>query len=42
VEAYNIKGYPSSFLIGPDGTIVGKNLRGKALEARIREIGALK
>ncbi len=42
VEAYNIKGYPSSFLVAPDGTIMGKNLRSKELEAKIREIGALK
>lgn len=30
-ELYKINAIPASFLIGPDGTILGKNLRGKAL-----------
>jgi hypothetical protein len=42
IEAYNIQGYPSTFLIRPDGTIVGKNLHGDQLEAEMRKIGALK
>ncbi|SDE81850.1 Peroxiredoxin [Dyadobacter soli] len=42
VEAYNIEGYPSTFLIGPYGTIVGKNLSSKELEAKFAELGGLK
>ncbi|WP_247236524.1 peroxiredoxin [Telluribacter sp. SYSU D00476] len=42
VETYNIKGYPSSFLIGPDGAIVDKNLHGEMLEAKFIEMELLK
>lgn len=30
-QLYKINAIPASFIIGPDGTILGKNLRGKAL-----------
>ncbi len=30
-QLYKVNAIPASFLIGPDGTILGKNLRGKAL-----------
>jgi peroxiredoxin len=35
---YGVSYYPCNFLIAPDGTIIGKDLRGEALEARLREI----
>jgi len=35
---YNIESIPQNFLIGPDGKIVGKNLRGPALEAKLCEL----
>lgn len=41
IETYNIDGYPSTFLIGPDGTIVDKNLRGAKLKARLSKLGFL-
>ncbi|MEM7551543.1 MAG: TlpA disulfide reductase family protein [Bacteroidota bacterium] len=38
VKTYNVKGIPATYLIGPDGKIVAKNLRGPSLEAKLREI----
>lgn len=40
VEAakYSVVSIPSNFLIGPDGKIVAKNLRGKALVDKLEEI----
>jgi len=35
---YNISAIPATYLIGPDGTIVAKNLRGPSLEAKLKEI----
>lgn len=35
---YGINGYPTSLLINPEGIIVAKNLRGKALENKINEL----
>ena len=32
---YGIQSIPATFLIGPDGTIIGKDLRGHALEAAV-------
>lgn len=37
-KIYNINSIPATYLIGPDGTIVAKNLRGAALEAKLKEI----
>lgn len=37
-KTYGIIGYPTTFLINPDGVIVAKNLRGKDLENRINEL----
>lgn len=34
---YNINAIPASFMIGPDGTLVAKNLRGPALERFLSE-----
>lgn len=34
-EAYEIHGYPTTFLLDPEGIIVGKNLRGKELEDKV-------
>jgi peroxiredoxin len=35
IEKYGISGYPSTFLIDPEGFIIAKNLRGKELEEKI-------
>ena len=35
---YNVAGIPSSYLIGPDGTIVAKHLRGEELEQELRRL----
>ena len=35
---YNIKGIPLTYLLDPDGKIIGKNLRGKLLEDKLEEI----
>ncbi len=37
-KLYNVTGIPKNFLIDPSGKIVGKNLRGPALEARLCEL----
>lgn len=34
---YSVRGIPSSFLINPEGIIIAKNLRGKALEDKLNE-----
>jgi len=34
-ETYGVNGFPSSFLINPEGVIVAKNLRGKELEEKV-------
>lgn len=34
-ESYGIKGYPTTFLLNPEGFIIAKNLRGKELENKI-------
>ncbi|MEG1934479.1 MAG: TlpA disulfide reductase family protein [Rikenellaceae bacterium] len=36
--AYGVNSIPSNFLISPEGIIVGKNLRGEALETKLREL----
>ncbi|SMC66451.1 TlpA disulfide reductase family protein [Pedobacter nyackensis] len=37
-ELYNVKAVPQNFLIDPNGVIVAKNLRGKALEEKLAEL----
>lgn len=37
-QEYKINSIPATYLIGPDGTIVAKNLRGAELEAKLKEI----
>lgn len=37
-QLYQINSIPATYLIGPDGTIVAKNLRGAELEAKLKEI----
>jgi peroxiredoxin len=37
-ETYGVKSLPSNFLIGPTGKIVARNLRGDALEIRLKEL----
>lgn len=34
-ESFGIHGYPTSFLIDPQGTIIAKDLRGKELEDKV-------
>ena len=36
--AYNVAALPASFLIDADGTIIGKNLRGPALDAALAQL----
>lgn len=38
VNRYKISGIPMNFLITPEGRIVGRNLRGKALDFKLKEI----
>lgn len=35
---YGVQSIPTTYLIDPDGVIIGKNLRGKALEEKLAEI----
>lgn len=35
---YNISAIPATYLIDPNGVIIGKNLRGPSLEAKLKEI----
>ncbi len=37
-QQYRVQGIPQNFLIGPDGKIVAKNLRGPALEEKLCEV----
>ncbi len=37
-QQYKVQGIPQNFLIGPDGKIVAKNLRGQALEEKLCEV----
>lgn len=37
-QQYNIRSIPQNFLIGPDGYIIAKNLRGPALIAKLQEL----
>lgn len=37
-QKYKIESIPQNYLVGPDGKIVGKNLRGPALEAKLCEL----
>lgn len=38
VDLYGIEGIPFTVLVGPDGEIIAKNLRGEALEEKLSEI----
>ena len=35
---YGVRAIPANFLIGPDGTIVARNLRGEALHQKLQEL----
>lgn len=37
-EDYGIQGYPTTFLLNPDGLIIAKDLRGRELEERVLEL----
>lgn len=37
-QAYKVSAIPATFLLDPEGKIIGKNLRGEALEAKLKEI----
>ncbi|GHV61362.1 hypothetical protein FACS1894195_1780 [Bacteroidia bacterium] len=39
-KKYGVRGYPTTLLLDPEGIIIAKNLRGKALEAKITELMA--
>lgn len=38
VDLYQVKVYPTTFLISPDGKIIDKDLRGEKLEKRLEEL----
>lgn len=35
---YGVSGVPAGFLIGPDGKVIGKDLRGESLNAKLEEL----
>jgi thiol-disulfide isomerase/thioredoxin len=35
---YQITGVPTSYLLDPDGVIIARNLRGKALETKLEQV----
>jgi thiol-disulfide isomerase/thioredoxin len=37
-KTYGVEGFPTTFLIDPEGTIIAKDLRGKELEKKVLEI----
>jgi peroxiredoxin len=37
-KQYGVRGVPTNYLLGPDGRILGRNLRGPALEAKLAEV----
>ena len=37
-KLYQVRSIPVNYLVGPDGTIVGENLRGEALENKLEEV----
>ncbi len=37
-QTYNIRAIPATYLVGKDGIILAKNLRGPALEAKVAEV----
>lgn len=37
-KLYGVRGVPQNYLIGPDGTIVAKDLRGEALHTKLAEL----
>jgi hypothetical protein len=37
-QAYGVKAIPASFLLDQDGKIIAKNLRGPALQAKLKEV----
>jgi peroxiredoxin len=37
-RSYHISGYPTTFLIDPQGVIIAKNIRGQELEDRLKEL----
>ncbi|HEX6179796.1 MAG TPA: AhpC/TSA family protein, partial [Chitinophagaceae bacterium] len=37
-QKYKIESIPQNFLVGPDGKIVARNLRGEALEQKLCEL----
>ena len=38
IKLYNVRTYPTTILIDPEGIIIAKNLRGQSLEKKLEEI----
>jgi len=38
VQLYGVKGIPQNFLLDPQGRIIAHNLRGEALEKKLRMV----
>ncbi len=38
INLYNVKSYPTTFLIDPEGRIIAKNIRGKQLKLKLAEL----
>jgi hypothetical protein len=37
-ETYGINGYPTTFLLNQEGTIIAKNIRGEELEEKVMKL----
>jgi len=37
-QQFGIQSIPQNFLVDPNGVVIGKNLRGEALEAKLESI----
>jgi thiol-disulfide isomerase/thioredoxin len=42
VLAFKVEKFPTTFLVDPDGKIVAKDLKGKAVERKLQDLGLLK
>jgi hypothetical protein len=37
-DIFDVKGVPTNYLVGPDGKIIARDLRGEALEQKLSEL----